>query len=117
MSNLAEALIPWAERRKRIFEANIVTNPKHPSPMSWSWQSIQAVYQVLGHQLDDYKDIADRFEIHLPIDPTPGAMVPIPVGAEDFIHHWYNGVVRINGQLKVLDQEIARRNELIGVMG
>lgn len=117
MSNLASGLYPWAVARERRFAANIVTNPKHISTMSWSWQNIQAVYQILGRQLNEYKEIADRFEMDLPLKPRPGEIIQYADGSTDFIHHFYAGVSRINEHLRALDQEIARRNKLIGVMG
>lgn len=86
---------------------------------SWSWQDIQAVYEVLGHQLRDYKDTADRFELKLPMRLKPGAVLPLdgdPQRAE-FVGRWYLGVNRLNMQIDALDYEISRRNKLIGVMG
>lgn len=85
---------------------------------SWSWGDIQAVYKVLGHQLKDYKDTADRFEIDLPIRVKPGEMIQYGgPQSRHFIERWYLGVNRIVMQIDALDYEIARRNNLIGVMG
>jgi hypothetical protein len=84
---------------------------------SWSWQSIQSTYEILGTQLNNYKEVADRFELDLPLKPKPGETIRYADGSTDFIRHFYVGVHRINEHLRVLDAEIARRNELIGVMG
>lgn len=85
---------------------------------SWSWQDIQSVYAILGQQLREYKDTADRFEIKLPIRVKPDQIIPYggPIQA-NFIERWYLGVNRLVMQLDALDYEIARRNNLIGVMG
>jgi hypothetical protein len=84
---------------------------------AWSWQSIHRVYTILGVQLDQYKDIAERFELDLPLKPKPGETIRYADGSTDFIRHFYVGVHRINEHLRVLDAEIARRNQLVGVMG
>lgn len=90
---------------------------------SWSWQDLTRVYRIFGQQLIDYKDIADRFEIAIPmeypkLDLKPGDVISVADANHlDFIGRWYRDVVRANNQLKALDREIARRNNLIGVMG
>lgn len=84
---------------------------------AWSWQSIQRTYAILGSQLNDYKEVAERFELDLPLKPKPGETIQYADGSTDFIHHFYVGVRRINEHLRVLDAEIARRNLLVGVMG
>lgn len=90
----------------------------NPTLSSWSWANIQAIYQVLGLQLRDYQDIAERFELHLPIEVEPGDVIPLTdLDKQDFVSRWYMGVRQINAQLKALDDEIRRRQQLIGVMG
>ena len=84
---------------------------------NWKWQDIQLTYQVLANQLMEYKEVADRFEMDLPLKPKVGEPIVYADGSLDFIHHFYAGVNRINNHLNVLDREIARRNKLIGVMG
>lgn len=84
---------------------------------NWSWQDIQRVYRILGTQLEGYADIAGRFEIQLPLKPKPGEIIRYANGEEKFVSSFYAGVCRINAHLAVLDDEIARRNKLIGVMG
>lgn len=77
---------------------------------SWRWQDIQSIYAILGRMLGEYNGVHSRIGV-----PKPR----IEYGdAENifFIRFWQD-VVRINEQLKVLDREIARRNKLIGVMG
>ena len=123
-TNLASSLEPWAERRKRQFEANVVTNLTTPDIRSWSWQSIQSFYKVLGIQLEGYGDIADRFELQLPLDrPTvrqlkPGDIVTVAEsGRYTFVARLCTEVKLVNDQLNVLDAEISRRSQLIGIMG
>lgn len=84
---------------------------------SWSWQDITRCYRIFGIQLQEYKDIADRFEIPLPLEVKPGEIIRYSDGEERFVSGFYAGVSRINGHLKVLDDEIKRRDSLIGVMG
>lgn len=84
---------------------------------SWSWQDIQRSYRILGAQLQEYKNTADRFEIELPLVPRPGEVIKYAGGEEIFVTKFYKGVCRINSYLEVLDIEISRRNQLIGVIG
>lgn len=84
---------------------------------SWSWQDIQSAYGAFGKMLTDYKNVADRFELHLPMESKPGQVYPYYPGSESFVRSWYDGVNNINEQLKALDKEIERRSQLIGVMG
>jgi len=89
---------------------------------SWSWQDIHCVYQTFSNQLMEYKMVADRFEIPVPMDKELRTMTHGIVKAkdqqfQDFINRWFRDVNKIVGQLSVLDREIARRNKLIGVMG
>lgn len=120
MSNLAANFYRHERQRTRRWIAeNTVTNLQggHLGLLTWSWQDIFRLYKIYGIQLQEYKDIADRFEIDLPIEPKPGVLIRYASGEERFVSGFYAGVVRINGHLKVLDDEIRRRNELIGVMG
>lgn len=117
MSNLGADLDRHERQRTRRWIAeNTVTNPRWPSLAAWSIQEIQALYLIYGRQLEEYKDIADRFEINLPVEAEPGEVIPVPVGAESFVNSWYNTVHKINSQIRVLDAEISRRNTLVGVM-
>lgn len=89
---------------------------------SWSWNDIQRVYRALGVVLRHYEDAADRFELKLPMDKPLGQIIMIEKDfydpqRTDFIRRWYLGVTRTNKQLNALDQEIKRRNGLIGIMG
>lgn len=88
-----------------------------PKLASWSWGSIQRVYEVLGAQLKDYQGIANRFGLELPVDLKPGALLPMADDKAEFVARWYLGVNRINMHIVALDDEIARRNKLIGVFG
>lgn len=83
---------------------------------SWSIQQIHAMYAIYGKQLDEYKGIADRFEIKLPLKPKPGELVTYANGSQEFMGRFYFSVKRINDQIQILDHEIARRNNLVGVM-
>ena len=74
---------------------------------SWSWQEIQKVYQAFGNLLDNYK------RINLP------KTIDIKFSDKEnlFIIDCHRSIARIDEQLTVLDKEIARRQNLIGVMG
>lgn len=78
---------------------------------SWSWGSIIKTYRLLGGQLQEYQGLNQR--IHIPKN--------INFEYDDhtnvLIIHFWRDVNRLNEQLGCLDKEIARRNNLIGVMG
>ena len=87
---------------------------------SWSWGDIIAVYRILGSQLSEYKRIAEFIDPHQYVDlnPKPGAIIPIAKFEHAlWVGAWHRSVTRINEQIDCLDKEIARRNNLIGVMG
>lgn len=87
---------------------------------AWSWGDIQSIYAILGRQLQEYKRIADILhpEQYIDLTPKPGTVIPISKFENVlWIGKWHQDVERINEQLTCLDREIARRNNLIGVMG
>lgn len=111
-------------RQRKWIAENTVTNLRLPSMGSWSWQNIQKMYELYGKQLETYRDIADRFELQLPITKEqplklkPGDVITTAdAGRHAFVGAFARDVRRINQQISVLDTEIARRNNLIGVMG
>lgn len=82
------------------------------------------MYGIYGRQLEDYRDLADRFELGLPLHKNqplrlkPGDLITVAdAGHYAFVGAFTRDVTRINDHLRVLDTEIARRNKLIGVMG
>ena len=82
------------------------------SPVSsWSWQNIQDIYAVLGRQLEDYRQLKKRFSIPRTVD------INFPDDKNTLILHFWRDVTKINQQIVVLDAEIKRRNNLLGVMG
>lgn len=82
-----------------------------------SWQQIAQVYKKYGNQLNEYRAIAIRFDLDLPIKFRPGEIFEYTPDFADFLGRYVLGVSKLNKQLAVLDTEIARRNKLIGVMG
>lgn len=82
-----------------------------PSLSNWSWQSIMKTYKLLGSQLSEYHGLRQRINIPRNID----------FGYDDhtnvLIIHFWRDVERLDEQLACLDKEIARRNNLVGVMG
>ena len=78
---------------------------------SWSWRDIQAIYKIIGSQLQEYYAHSVRCGIPKTID--------IDFSDENniFIIRFHQDVDRLGDQIDALDQEIARRNNLIGVMG
>ena len=87
---------------------------------AWSWGEIQAIYEILGQQLLECKRTAEFLhpEQHISLKPKPGEIIPLSDLAHAlWIGAWHRSVARINDQLTCLDKEIARRNNLIGVMG
>lgn len=81
-----------------------------PFVYGWSYQKITRAYKILGKQLQEYEGVRDRIEI-------PSAM-DIDYTDQDniFIARFWREVHEVNDSLVALDQEIARRNKLVGVM-
>lgn len=77
---------------------------------SWSWGDIQSIYGILGRMLSEYNGIHQRIGV-------PKPHIAFGDCENIFFLRFWGDVTRINEQLKVLDREIARRNNLIGVMG
>lgn len=82
---------------------------QHPL-QGWSWGDIQAMYQVLGQLLHNYRLIGDRIDI-------PKAHINFSDEENIFLLRWHTDIRRIDSQLAALDVEIARRNSLVGVIG
>lgn len=77
---------------------------------SWSWGDIQRIYAILGGMLSQYQGINDRIGV-------PRAHIAYQDHENIFFIRFWQDVKRINEQLQCLDREIARRNNLIGVIG
>jgi len=77
---------------------------------SWSWRDIQSIYTILGRMLAEYDGVNRRCNV-----PTADIKYSDPENI--FFLRFWTDVKKINEQLKVLDHEITRRNNLIGVMG
>jgi len=112
------------QHQKRL-AANVVTNlTTVPDIRSASWQAIFMQYAFYGHLLEDYSDIAERFELQLPLQKNepprtmPGDVVTVAdAGYYTFVNTIIREVKQINNHILVLEEEIVRRNQLIGVMG
>lgn len=78
---------------------------------SMSWQSIQSIYAILGQRLEEYNGIKKRLGVPDTMD------IHLSDNDNVFIVRFWRDVNQVNGHLKALDAEIARRNTLIGVMG
>jgi len=90
--------------------AHLSTKSKKNNLGSWSWQDIQAVYKSFGLVLQSYEVVAQRIAI-------PKAHIQFTDPENIFLLRWGADISRIDQQLKALDTEIARRNQLVGVMG
>mgnify|MGYP001562020752 FL=1 len=77
---------------------------------SWSWGDIQAIYAILGRQLQEYDNVNKRIGI-------PKPHIELSDESNIFILRFWRDVKRLNEQVKCLDREIKRRNNLIGVIG
>lgn len=77
---------------------------------SWSWQDIQRIYGILGQMLSEYHNVHKRIGV-------PQPHIELTDESNIFLFRFWGDVNRINDQLKALDREIARRNNLMGVMG
>lgn len=78
---------------------------------SWSWQSLHRVYKTYGLQLGKYAAVDQRVKVPRKID------IAYPDSNNLFIIRFWRDVNRIDAHLKVMEKEIKRRNNLIGVMG
>lgn len=76
---------------------------------NWSWQEIHGTYKALGLLLQSYEAIAQRI-------PIPRANIYFTDPENIFLMRWNADINRIDQQLRTLDIEIARRNQLIGVV-
>lgn len=77
----------------------------------WSWQEIVGVYKVYGKMLRQHSEYKKRCNIPTTID------IKYPDSANLFIMRFNRDVRKIDLLVGELDKEIARRNELIGVVG
>ena len=89
---------------------NTVVEVMRGNLQSWSWGDIQHIYSILGSMMNEYAGIHQRIGV-----PKPNVKY---CDCENifFIRFWRD-VKRLEEQLKCLDQEISRRNKLIGVIG
>lgn len=78
---------------------------------SWSWGDIQRIYSIIGGQMVDLLGIKRRLQLPDTIN------VRYPDDKNILIIRVNRDADRLDDQLKVLDKEIARRNNLIGVIG
>lgn len=78
---------------------------------SWSWKDIQAIYGIIGGQMQDLLGIKRRLGLSDTID------VRYPDAKNILIIRINRDAGWLNDQLIVLDKEIKRRNNLIGVIG
>lgn len=81
-----------------------------PKLSSWSWGKIQKTYLILGIYLQEYKNVKERVAI-----PAPN--IKFNDQENIFLIRFNNEIRRVDAMLQLLDNEIARRNSLIGVMG
>lgn len=77
---------------------------------SWSWRDIQTIYSILGGMLAEYDGVNRRCSV-------PTANIKYADQENIFFLRFWGDVRKINEQIKALDREIKRRNNLIGVMG
>lgn len=77
---------------------------------SWSWKHIEGVYQILGDMLEEYRGLHERIGF-------PKPHITFSDDLNILLLRFWGDVKRINDQLTALDVEIARRNNLIGVIG
>lgn len=77
---------------------------------SWSWASIHKTYAAYATLLKKYEGYQKRCSIPKSMD--------INFSDENniLIARFWRDVKRIDAQLAVLDKEIARRNQLVGVI-
>lgn len=88
--------------------AQLSTNPLLSN---FSWQDLQATYAHLGKQMGQYEGVHKRIGVPATMD------INLSDADNIFISRFWRDVTRIEKQFKLLDAEIARRNNLIGVMG
>jgi hypothetical protein len=77
---------------------------------SWSWKDIHVIYAILGNMLQEYNGVHQRCHV-------PTADIKFSDQENIFFFRFWGDVKKINEQIKCLDREITRRNNLIGVMG
>lgn len=78
---------------------------------SWSWQEIQYIYKAYGMQLIELSRVKRVFGLDM-----------VQRGMKDAGYQFVQEAFRtqvdeVDGMLSLLDAEISRRNNLIGVMG
>ena len=83
-----------------------------PKLASWSWQEIQGVYITYGKQLKEY----ERIKKSLGLDKVEPE-IENSESRKNFIEWFVRDVKKIDASIAELDREIARRNNLIGVVG
>lgn len=69
------------------------------------------MYRIYGEQIQEYAGVAERIEIPSTID------INLSDNDNIFILRFWRDVKRIDAQIRVLDAEINRRNNLVGVVG
>lgn len=80
----------------------------------YTWQQLYAQYRQYANRL---KEIERYFKVlpdKKPLSATPGAITP---SANDYQERLMLNAAQIDNKLAVLDAEITRRNQLIGVVG
>lgn len=82
-----------------------------PKLGNWGWQDIVRVYKVYGQMLKQHNTYKKRCHIPTTID------IKYPDSANLFIMRFNRDVRKIDLLVSELDKEIARRNDLIGVVG
>lgn len=80
---------------------------------SWSWQDIIRLYRAYGEQVQEYQ----RIKKSVQMEWQGRGMNELSFAAFDFDNYFRESVQRLDAQIHVLDLEIARRNNLIGVIG
>lgn len=78
---------------------------------SWSWESIENVYIILGKQLKEYELVNSRIAVPKMVN------INFSYHDNDFITRFWYDIDKIDWHLKILDAEISRRNRLVGVIG
>lgn len=85
--------------------------------VSWSWEHISNMRQALFGVMREYAGIGERLGIKIPIVPGQVILQPPASKSIEFVEWFIRDVNHLQAQLSVLDDEIARRKELVGVAG
>jgi len=76
---------------------------------AWSWQDIISLYIVYGMMINEMLEIRKRINI---VEPNIDFDDPTNI----FLMRFHTDGMKISRNLEALDREIARRNNLIGVV-